>query len=219
MREYPQIDQVAKICNGVVGKRVIIMAAFEGEELLPVNCPDIVGNIIQELLYPLLNKHLPDIEKGPPQQSPDYWGLKREFAFEVKAYYNSPGFDIANVESLINQLVDNGVIKKILKTKYLIFEYDIKEATITIKKFWLKNIWELPNYGLTYPISLQQKGKTWLNFRSAASSKWNNPDKNPIKFIENIIECIDKCHHVDNKETKKASILRQLDDAKAQGFI
>jgi hypothetical protein len=182
------------------------------------NC-NAVGDIVETIFFPILKKELVDLEEGPKQSSPDFYGMNKEYEFELKVFMKNPGFDIGNFVSYINQLCEiDGVYRKIYKTKYLIFEYFINDDQIIIKKFHYLNVYNLVSYIGKYPISMQVKKNNWYNIRPDNVNNWYNEDKTPHKFIENIIKCINLCPNMNDIEKIKYidSITLQFDKLKSK---
>jgi hypothetical protein len=217
--EYPQLERLNALCKSFVGRKIYLTASFNGRSI-GIKNPNLVGDLLEDIFYPFYKDACPDFEEGPKQESPDYFAKQQEFQFEQKAWYQSPGFDISNFTSLVHQMSKpDGVEKKLFKTKYLVYEYDIDGDAFIIKNFWMLNIWDLPTYDKTYPISMQVKKKVWYNIRPGTKSDWSNAKKTPMYFLEKLIECIDKCPHLEDKETLKTSIMKQIDELKTKGFL
>lgn len=131
----------------------------------------------------------------------------------MKVYMLHPGFDIANFSSYISQLSDeNGVFRKLFKTKYLVFEYEIDEDEIVIKKFKNLNVWNIVGYTGKYPLTMQNKRNMWYNIRPSSVKDWDSIDKTPEMFVKNIIKAIKECpNNIDNKDEMITSIQSQFD--------
>ncbi len=175
---------------------------------------------MEDIFFPFYKEACPDFEEGPKQESPDFFADGKQFQFEQKAFYGSPGFDISNFTSFLHQMSKpGGLEKKLFKTKYLVFEYGLEGDGFVIKNFWMLNIWDLPTYGNKYPISMQAKKGIWCNIRPGVTSGWSDPSKTPAKFLEKLLECIDLCGHLEGKQDLKASILTQMEEAKTRGLL
>ena len=174
------------------------------------NC-NVVGDIFEDVFYQIVRENLTDFEQGPKQASPDYYGDNKQFEFELKTFTKQPGFDIGNFTSYISQLCEeNGLFRKILNTKYLIFEYMMDtNNVVTIKKFYYLNVWNLVSYTGKYPISMQVKKNMWYNIRPDSVKNWNDSTKTFHVFIEQLIQCINMCHHIEDKQTKILNIKNQ----------
>jgi len=216
---YPNLEALNTLCTSFVGKKIRLTGDFFGRSL-PIMNPNPVGDLLENIFYPFYKEVCPDFEEGPKQQSPDFFGYGQEFQFEQKAFCESPGFDISNFTSLVHQLSKpGGLVKKLFKTKYLVYEYGIDKSAFVIKNFWMLNIWNLPTYGKTYPISMQVKKKMWYNIRPGTKAGWVDSSKTPRIFLDNLLECIDRCSHLEDKESLKSSIVTQIEEAKLQGFL
>lgn len=216
---YPNLEALDTLCKGFIGEKIVLTATFKGRSL-PIMNPNLVGDLLEDIFYPFYKEVCPDFEEGPKQESPDFFGHEREFQFEQKAFYGSPGFDISNFTSLIHQISKpGGLIKKIFKTKYLVYEYGIEESAFVIKNFWMLNIWNLPTYHNLYPISMQVKKSVWYNIRPGTKAGWMDSSKTPHVFLDSLLQCIDRCSHLEDKQALKTSILTQMEEAKLRGFL
>ena len=192
---------------------------FNGKTISIVN-PDIVGNALEELFFPFYCEVCPDFKQGPPQNPPDFYALDNEFQFEQKCFGKSPGFDISSFGGFINQISEPGaLIKKIFKTKYLVYKYEIKDNEFTITNFWMLNIWNLPVYNKKYPISVQVKHGVYCNIRPGTACSWSDETKTAELFIKNLIVCINDSKQLPNKEALIESISKQVEEAKTLGFL
>jgi len=209
---YSKENDLIRICKSFVGQSVKITASFMGSSILIINT-NTVGDILQSIFLPIFKEELGFVE-GLPQQFPDYYGDNtKDFYFEQKVYTNSPGFDLANFASYIDQLCKDGaVFDKLFRTKYLIWEYSINGFEIIIKNFHYLNIWNIPSYTGVHPISLQVKRGMWYNIRPGAVSGWTDQSKTPGLFIKHIIECINVCDQIRDKNEKIEKINKQWFD-------
>jgi hypothetical protein len=219
MNQYTYLQSLETMCKRFIGQKVQLTATFMNTSLPIVN-PNLVGDLLEDLFYPLYKQACPDFEEGPKQESPDFFAQQKEFQFEQKAFYGSPGFDIANFTSLIHQMAaPGGVGKKLFKTKYLVFQYLPEQDGFLIQNFWLLNIWDLPTYDNKYPISMQVKKGMWYNIRPGVPSSWTDQSKTPRKFLEKLLECIDQCKQLEGKDVLQTSIREQMDQAVTQGLL
>ena len=217
--EYKNIEQLNIMCISFIGKTIKLSAIFNDETIVIKN-PNLVGDLIEEIVFPFYKKVCPDFELGSRQSPPDFFGQNKEFQFELKVFKGFPSFDISNFTSLIHQISKNGGLKKkLFKTKYLIYEYDIKNEEYVFKNFWLLNIWNLPVYDKKYPLSMQVKKKMWYNMRPGPSFGWTDNTKTPERFIVNLLKCIEECAQIENKTDIKLSILSQIEQLKIEGFL
>jgi hypothetical protein len=212
------INDLNKLCNKFINHKVSVNTFFtyDNQSSCAIN-PNSVGTILEELFFNKIQNELPNLTKGPSQQSPDYF-LKYEddnksynIECEMKCFKGTPNFDISNYDCYINQLVkDNGVYRKVFNTKYLIFQYDIEDNNICIKDFFFKNVWDLVNYNGKYPISVNNKKNIWHNIRpSTVIHSWTDLNKTSDLFINQIIESIKICpHNIENK----SSIISEIEN-------
>lgn len=207
---YTNEDKLIHVCKTFECKEVQLFASFMGKSIQICNC-NAVGDILEDIFYEKIKKEIDDFEEGPKQSSPDYFGMNKYFEFEQKVFMINPGFDISNFTSYVNQLCEpDGVFRKLFRTKYLIFEYFINEKNIIIKQFHYLNVYNLVSYNGKYPISMQVKKNIWYNIRPDNVKNWYMKEKNPMLFIDKIIECIKLCHHIDDKENKINNITNQF---------
>jgi len=184
---YPNSEILVKVCKSFEKQEIILTSTFMGKIIPIVNC-NAVGDILEDVFYPMIKDKLGDFEEGPKQSSPDYYGNDKSFEFEQKLFMNNPCFDIGNFTSYVNMLSENGgVYKKLFKTKYLIFEYSITDDKIKIIKFHYLNVYNLVGYSGKNPMTMQIKNKVWYNIRPTCVTGWYSPDKNPQLFIDKII--------------------------------
>lgn len=193
LHQDPDTEQIKTICESFIGAKIqisynITLKNGDTGNGAIENC-NIVGDCMENILYPFLKATIPTMEAGPKQKSPDYWNRKRNYYYEVKCFMGSPGFDVSNFNSYITQLIEN-LEKKLYKTQYLIFEYQIEHEVIVITDFKLCNVWDIINYTGKYPISLQCKKGMWYNIRPCVFKDMNNKDKTPLLFIKQVCEAV-----------------------------
>jgi hypothetical protein len=214
IEEYPNNEILVNLCKSFEEQEITLTAIFMGQNIQIYNC-NAVGDILEDIFYPVIKDKLDDFEEGPKQASPDYYGINKNFEFEQKVFMKHPCFDIGNFTSYVNILCkDGGVYKKLFKTKYLIFEYEIINKRIKIIKFHYLNVYNLVGYSGKTPITMQIKKNIWYNIRPDSVKKWYSSTKTPQMFIEKIIECINKCPHIVDKINKITSINNQFDNIK-----
>ena len=218
-KEYSNLDKLNKLCKGFIGEKMTLNVSFKGRQIEVYN-PNLIGDLLEDIFYPFYKETCPDFEEGPKQDSPDFFAQAKEFNFEQKAFLGSPGFDISNFTSLVHQMAKaGGVEKKLFKTKYLVYEYAMEDNAFVIKNFWMLNIWNLPTYGNTYPISMQVKKGMWYNIRPGSKTGFSDKTKTPEAFLTHLLKCIDMCPHLDSKDALKTSILTQIEEAKTRGWL
>jgi hypothetical protein len=200
--KYNNTDSLIEICKSFEGQSVKITATFMEKTIVIDNC-NAVGDILEDIFFECIKEKLIDFEEGPKQASPDYYGMNKQYEFEQKVFMTSPGFDIGNFTSYVNQLCnENGVYKKLFNTQYLVFEYILENNEIKIVKFHYLPVYKLVSYSGKYPLSMQVKKNVWYNIRPDSVKKWYSDDKTPQLFIENIIKCIKQCPHIEDKDNK-----------------
>lgn len=200
--KYDNTDNLIEICKSFEGESVKITSTFMNKTIVINNC-NAVGDILEDIFFECIKEKLTDFEKGPKQASPDYYGMNKQYEFEQKVFMTSPGFDIGNFTSYVNQLcLENGVYKKLFNTQYLVFEYILENNEIKIVKFHYLPVYKLVSYTGKYPLSMQVKKNVWYNIRPDSVKKWYSIDKTPQLFIDNIIKCIRQCPHIEDKDNK-----------------
>lgn len=212
--EYINNEILKSVCKSFEDQDISLTVTFMGKSIQICNC-NAVGDILEDVFYPIIKYNLDDFEEGPKQASPDYYGMNKQFGFELKVFMKSPGFDIGNFTSYINMLCeDGGVYKKIFNTKYLVFEYEIINKKIKIKRFHYLNVYNLVSYTGKNPVSMQIKKNMWYNIRPDSVKKWYCSTKTAQLFIENIINCINICPHIEDKNNKINIITNQFESLK-----
>lgn len=191
----PHTPQIEKYCNSLIGSRISIGFTItlhnDEKHSGEINNCNIIGDCMEDILYPFIHTRIPTFEKGPKQSSPDFYNSKI-WEWELKCFRNSPGFDISNFNSYISQLEHN-LERKLFKTQYLIFKYKLEDGIVVITDFKLCKVWEIINYTGTYPISLQCKKGMWYNIRPCSFNDMNeNKNKTPNVFIRKICEAVEK---------------------------
>jgi hypothetical protein len=217
---YRNLQELTGLCKSFIGKEITLAAVFNGKTI-PIANTNLVGDLLEDVFYPSYVEACPDIKEGPPQASPDFYAAD-EFHLEQKSFAGTPGFDIANYASLLDQLSEKGgLVKKLFKTKYLVFQYAMVGSVIKITNFWMLNIWDLAKYDGMYPIGVQNKRGMWYNVRPGAASSWTDTSKTPRLFLEKLFDSIDSCPHLEaaKKMAVKASITEQVAEAETQGFL
>lgn len=218
---YVNLEALDTRCKSFIGEEIYMTADLKRKKkTIVIKNPNVVGESLDSILFPFFKETCPDFEKGPKQESPDFFAEKKEFQFELKAFCGSPGFDISNFTSFIHQISNpGGLVKKLFKTKYLVYEYGIDGDAFVIKNFWMLNIWNLPAYNNKYPISMQVKKKMYYNIRPGTKVSWTDSNKTPNMFLDNLIKCIDQCPHLEDKESLKPLIVSQIEEANLQGYM
>lgn len=129
-----------------------------------------LGNIIEEWLKHWLTDNDTDYRVNPNSQEPPDLFLSDDDTsglLEVKTfdYTKSANFDVANFDTYIRALIKNPAK---IDADYLIFGYKVENGGISIKKVWLKKVWEICCPSGTYPIKTQNKQNKIYNIRPAS---------------------------------------------------
>jgi hypothetical protein len=210
---YPYSELLNEVCKSLIGEKIEVSASFMGITIRIIDV-NMVGTILENVLFPTLKARL-GFREGPNKNAPtDFFGDKTgNFRFELKVFLVSPGFDLANFASYIDQLcAENGVFDKLFRTKYIVFEYAMENQSIVIKNFHYLNIWQFPCFTASRPLSVQVKRGVWHNIRSGTVKGWSDKSKTPALFIDKIIESIIMCPQIVNKDDKCTNIRKQWTD-------
>ena len=206
-------EDIIKISKEFIGHYITLTAefSFNGKKIILRDC-NVIGNILEDIFVKEYSEKILSFEKGPKQESPDFWTTNKLYEYEIKCFTKSPGFDIANFNSYIDQLqIPGGVYKKIFLTKYLVFEYQISENKIYIKDFKFLNTWDIMGYNGKNPMTVQNKKGIWYNLRPCGKKEWIKNSKGPYLLVNKILESIEKCpNNIKDKEEKKQSIEKQF---------
>ena len=208
----PDTKNIKSICESLVGCEIKLNFSItlkNGEKYIGDidNC-NIIGDCMENVLFPIINKKIPSFVQGPKQSSPDFYnGVDKEWEWELKCFGNTPGFDISNFNSYITQ-INNNLERKLYKTQYLIFKYASNDKCIKIVDFKLCNIWNLINYNGKYPISMQCKKGMWYNIRPCCFTDFNNTIKTPYLFIKQICRAISE---TPNPIANKSDIIKNIE--------
>ena len=157
-----------------------------------INTTDTVGVTLQAWL----KQYLEDngffySEPYSTQEFPDFFlddNAPEKHMLEVKAFHYSatPAFDIANFEAYCSSVK----IKPYrLDADYLIFGYEMEtDGDITIKKIWLKKIWQIAGDSKQFALKTQVKRGMIYNIRPNTNFKHggNGPFKSKEDFLRAI---------------------------------
>jgi hypothetical protein len=215
--KYRGQERLLEICRSLIGRTFGCTIDIDNEEeSVNFSDPNIVGSMVETILERKMLS-IEDIKKGPPQSKPDFYAQNQEHFLEVKAYLGSPGFDISNISSYIDDMSKpNGVMKHLFQTSYLVFEYGKCGTRWKFLSFHCLSVWSLIGYDNTYPLSVQVKRGMWYNLRPCALSGWKDTKKTPFRFIEGVLSCIRVCPHIKDKDEKTASIRSQFEEISAK---
>jgi len=185
------------INNNIIGSegittRISVTSAIKVQDV------SVVGNIVQEWLgYYMNDNNLYYRIKDNTQEFPDFLldenDSNTENLLEVKAFINSPNFDVANFTAYARSLRTHAYR---LDAKYLIFEYGLSpenNGAIFIKNIWLKNVWEICCSSDRSPVKLQWKQGDPVNIRPAtwySNRAKFQPFENKLEFVEALYQVI-----------------------------
>lgn len=183
---------------------------FLGDVNIIVKQKDVVGNIIQEWLEGWLSHNDIEYSGNPNSQMPPDIFLNTEdhtkSLLEVKAfnYEASPGFDIADFKSYQKEIIREPWM---LHTKYIIFGYAMDEAGIvTIKKLWLKNVWEICRPSARWALNVQYKNGMVQKIRPAV---WYSQSKavhyKPFERLEDFLAAVEETVYA-NPDTRADAV-------------
>lgn len=212
----PLLSEVNRICKSLVGVKVhqVMMVTFphnDAPTIIENNNNKLNGNMIEKLVFHQLSEKMGDkFRQGEKNSPPDFY--LGEFEYEIKAYGKSPGFDVANYSSYIDQLCEN-LERKLLMTKYIIFNYScFSDESFVINNFQIVPIWKLLNYKNKYPISVQVKRGSWYNIRpDTCPKRWTCDSKTITLFIKQILLSIESCSLCKDREEKIEKIKKQYE--------
>ena len=155
-----------------------------------------VGNLFQEWFGNWLKKHNIGFRLNPnTQESPDFFlheTSNETDLLEIKVFDDDAGaaFDVANFDAYTRSIL-NKPYK--INSDYLIFSYTLRDGIFSIKRIWLKKIWEITGAMNDRPINLQVKQGVFVNIRPV---KWYsdkakfNPFNNRNAFLVALHEAI-----------------------------
>uniref|UniRef100_A0A6C0C2M3 Restriction endonuclease n=1 Tax=viral metagenome TaxID=1070528 RepID=A0A6C0C2M3_9ZZZZ len=229
MSSDPKTSEIKKICKSLVGCKIKIsfkITLLNGTNHSGEidNC-NIIGNCMEDILYPFISERIPTFEKGPPGQKPDFINLESEtisYDYELKCFNKerSPGFDIGSITGFLGDISKPNGVQKKLSVKYLIFEYDIdkEKKGFTISDFWMLSVYNICcGYGGEKPINIG--GQKGVNIRPATKNQWTDEKskekRNPTNFLDRIEKLIQSKWykvHDSEKQLKLESIQTQRND-------
>ncbi len=209
---YSQLINIDKIMT-VKGQ----IRFYLGDVDIVVKQKDVVGNIMQEWLEGWLRKNEISFSPNPNTQMPpdvflDPDNHERQL-LEVKAfnYQATPGFDIADFNAYQSEIISKPFM---LHVKYLIFGYVMgNDGFVSIKKLWLKNVWEITRPMARWALNLQVKKGVVHKIRPA---KFYTAARSFATFssLEDYLSAIEECVY-QNPETHKGAAHWKTDMARA----
>lgn len=197
--------------NSIIDKVGRIVFSL-GEISVTIDTTDTVGNSLQRWLKEWLIKN--DIYEHEPentQEFPDFYlsaSNPKDHMLEVKAFnYNAtPAFDIANYESYIASVAEKPYR---LAADYIILGYVMdNDGTITIKKIWLKKIWEIAGKSKKRALKVQEKKNVIYNIRPNSEFKREKPVPfaNKEAFLKAMYETQKEYRGEDSANTWKSKL-------------
>lgn len=225
----PKMPEIKTICEEWIGAETTFLSrtTLRNGRILEQeidNC-NIVGNCMQDNIYPYIVERIPTFKKGPPGQKPDFTNLVSEdisYNYEMKCFNkkNGAGFDIGSITGFLEDISKSNGVQKKLDVKYLIFEYEInkKTAGFIVTRFWMLSVYDICcGYGGEKPINIG--GQKGVNIRPATKKQWTDEKtrekRNPTNFLDRIEELIQsKWYNTDEleKQQKLESIRTQRKD-------
>lgn len=147
--------------TGLVGNTVFNL----GDITINVESKDGIGGLIQEWVGIWASNQGYNIRTSDTSQEfPDYFVDLNDFNLEIKSFNYNAGanFDIANFESYCTSLAND---PNRINSDYLIFGYTIEGHSLSIRKVWLKKIWEITGPSGRWPLKTQTKRNVIYNIR------------------------------------------------------
>ena len=176
-----------------------------------IKTTDIVGNSIQSWLGQYMEDLDIYFDDRVTQEFPDFIlddANPEKGLLEVKAFnYNAtPAFDIANFDSYCDSVKEKPYR---LDADYLIFGYLMSDdGDISIKKIWLKKIWQIAGTSNGYPLKTQVKRGVIYNIRPEGNFKFDRPStfSNKDDFLKALYETISAYRGVDFANSWKTTL-------------
>ena len=157
---------------------------------------EVVGNIMQEWLQGWLDKNGIDYALNPNTQMPPDFYLspedRKRNLLEVKAfnYKASPGFDIADFRMYAEEIIREPYM---LDVDYLIFGYEMgDDGVVTIRKVWLKKVWEITRRMAKWPLNLQVKKKVVNKIRPGVWYAKKPRDFHTFSCLEDFVSAVEE---------------------------
>ncbi|MCM3634263.1 NgoBV family restriction endonuclease [Paenibacillus camelliae] len=157
-----------------------------------IKSTDTVGNNIQEWLNDWL--YVNNVYHRTPDNSqnfPDFYLSESQNSnlLEVKSFYapRRPAFDVANFDSYWKSLVTDPYR---LDVDYLIFAYDLVDGQLSIRKVYLKKVWEITGKSTDYALNCQRKNGQIYNIRPVSFNSTRSNIIPPFNSKERFIAAI-----------------------------
>lgn len=187
-------EEIFELLNTTVIDKVGRIVFSLGDISVTIDTTDTVGNSLQRWLKEwLIKNEIYEDEPANTQEFPDFYlsaASPKDHMLEVKAFnYNAaPAFDIANYEAYIASVAEKPYR---LMADYIIFGYTMDgDGTITIKKIWLKKIWDIAGKSKNRALKVQVKKDVYYNIRPNSEFKTNKvgPFTNKEAFLKALYE-------------------------------
>lgn len=207
----PDTETIEQACRTLVGHQLqisfTITSPTGGIRSGVINNCNIIGDCMEDIVFPVLKTNVPTFEEGPNQKSPDFWN-RDEWEWELKCFRGSANFDLGKITGYIDKLSrENGVNRKLFKTRYIVYEYGSCDGGAEILEVGIYSVWDLCcGYGGKKPINIG--GGKGDCIRPATKNQWvaeNLKEKRtPTKFLDRIESLINsKWYKVDPEEKER----------------
>lgn len=181
-----------------------------GEVSIIVRQKDVVGNILQEWLEGWLEKNGIEFARNPNTQMPPDLFLNPEDRttglLEVKAfnYEATPGFDIADFKAFQKEIIEKPYM---LYAQYLIFGDQMADSgEVTVKRLWLKNLWEICRSSKQWPINVQCKNNVVHKIRPSVCYSEKGAKQFPsFSCLEHFLSAIEETVYTNTDTHNTAS--------------
>ena len=216
---HPLKDEIGEFLEKYKGKEIVMKLSL-GSSSMIVKDNNPVGTMLEAIIVRNLTKEFDDLDAGESNKPPDIFDEKYKWNLEIKAFINTPGFDIYSISKFFGSKGKKDWLSKSLhKTDYLIFEYATKSnGKIFLKSFWHKKLHEILGYGGINELSVQYVKGQYKNIRPIAPSTWDDSTKTPEQFIRHLKKFIGKLptNITGNKRQLKTQITKQFSDLKQE---
>jgi NgoBV restriction endonuclease len=177
--------------DGIIDSSGNIKITLHGVEF-NLNSKSALGDIIQDWVYYWSKKQGIYIRQNlSSQEFPDFFlsETNENNFLEIKTFdfSASANFDVANFDAYIRSLT---IKPHKIYADYLIFGYTLENGLLTIKKIWLKKIWEITCPSEKQPIKGQVKQNKFINIRPASWDS-NRAKFKPFNNINDFITALD----------------------------
>lgn len=203
------IEQLHKELQGIVHSLLFDGFLRVGNFQIDLNKSGCIENILKEWVLSWLESKSTRLKRNSVSEAPDIFLDPDDHTrdlLEVKAfnYEATPGFDIADFKSYQREIIREPWM---LHTKYIIFGYAMDDAgVVTIKRLWLKNVWEICRPSAKWAINVQFKNGMVQKIRPAT---WYSKSKAihylPFENVEDFLAAIEETVYA-NPETRSDAV-------------